>query len=229
MNPFFRGVFDSLPIGLGYIPISFSFGLAALHANLSPLSTIAISAFIFAGASQFVLITLIASGGSALSTISAVLLMNIRHLFYGPALMGKIANTQKKLPFALLAFGLTDEVFAAAIGKIDSLPTENRQQWFVGLQFGSYLAWIFGTILGVFLGEKLMGNSPIINRMLGFVLPALFFTLLLELLGHFRLRILIGTLIATSLLLLFTPAHFAMLSGMLFGAFLDGVEKNHGN
>jgi len=228
MNSFFRGIFASFPIGFGYIPIAFSFGLAALQANLSPLTTIAISVFVFAGASQFVLITLLAAGGSTLSIISTVLLMNVRHLFYGPPLLGKMVNTERTFPFPFLAFGLTDEVFATAIGKMDSLPGEMRQCWFVGLQFGAYLAWIIGTAMGVFIGEKLIKNSPIISIMLGFVLQALFFALLLEIFGHIRRRILIGTIVSTLILLLFIPAHFAMLGGMLFGAFLDGVmEKNN--
>jgi len=64
---FFRGIFDSSPIEFGYIPIAFTFGLTALQANLPPLTAIAISAFIFAGASQFVLITLFSAGASILN------------------------------------------------------------------------------------------------------------------------------------------------------------------
>lgn len=210
-----------MPIGVGYVPIAFTFGLAAMHTNLSPLLTISISAFIFAGASQFVLISLLSADGSALSIITTVLLMNIRHLFYGPPVMEKLKPSPTAFPLPALSFGLTDEVFATAIGKLERLPETDREHWLAGLQAGAYLSWTTGTAMGIFLGEAAVLQFDVISHMLSFVLQALFFTLLLELVGNVRIRVLAGSILTTLLLLPFTSSHVAMLAGMLMGAFTN--------
>src|SRR5690606_17001935 len=90
MHAFLKGLAASISIAAGYIPIAFSFGLASLEAGLSPLATILISVLVFAGASQFVMISLLASGAGVLVAVPTILLMNARHLFYGPALATKL-------------------------------------------------------------------------------------------------------------------------------------------
>lgn len=121
MRAFFKGLLASLAIAIGYLPIAFSFGLAALQAGLEPGTTVLVSAVVFAGASQFVLIALLSSGAGLISVLPTVTLMNARHLFYGPALLGKL-DGHARLPAPLLSFGLTDEVFATAMGKLGDLP-----------------------------------------------------------------------------------------------------------
>src|SRR5690625_158978 len=103
-RPFGAGLLTSLSIAAGYLPIAFSFGLAALQAGLSPFITILTSVVVYAGASQFVLITLMASGAGWLTAVPTVLLMNARHLFYGPALLNRLPSDAHQLPAPLLAY-----------------------------------------------------------------------------------------------------------------------------
>lgn len=215
---FLRGVLSSLSIAAGYLPIAFSFGLASLQAGLPPLVTILTSVLVYAGASQFVLITLMASGAGWLTAVPTVLLMNARHLFYGPALLNRLPHHDKSVAPPLLAYGLTDEVFATALGKLDDVAPVSREAWFVGLQAGAYASWIGGTILGVTLSSRFQNPPVFVEAALSFILPGLFFTLLLES-GVLRAaRTIAVTALVTVVLVMILPGYHALALGMLAGA-----------
>lgn len=216
----FRGLFDSLSIAVGYVPVAISFGLASVHADIPPWIAVLISVLVYAGASQFILISLVASGSAALSIVGIVLLMNLRHCFYGPALLGKLKDSPRQLPMVAMAAGLTDEVFATAISKLYRQPASDREFWYLGLQLGAYLAWVGGTAVGAFFGHDWLQDSPLLSQTIGFVLPALFFALLLEvrqLVPHYLLA---GAALATVAALFMLPAYGAIVAGMLTGAVL---------
>lgn len=215
---FIRGLISSLSVAAGYLPIAFSFGLAALQAGLSPFITILTSVVVYAGASQFVLITLMASGAGWLTAVPTVLLMNARHLFYGPALLNRLSHHHENMPPPLLAYGLTDEVFATALGKLDDVPAASREAWYVGLQAGAYASWVGGTILGVTLSSSFQNPPVFIEAGLSFILPGLFFALLLES-GITKAARTIGvTAVATLGLITVLPSYHALALGMLTGA-----------
>jgi predicted branched-subunit amino acid permease len=69
---FIAGLRDSLSIAIGYIPVAISFGLAAIYAGMSPALALMTSLFVYAGASQFILLSLLASGGAPASVIGIV-------------------------------------------------------------------------------------------------------------------------------------------------------------
>lgn len=221
-TPFLRGLLDSLSIAVGYVPVAISFGLAAVYADISPWLAVLVSMLVYAGASQFILVSLMASGGSAVSIVGIVLLMNLRHFFYGPALIGKLGPQQRRLPMFVLAAGLTDEVFATSISKLAKQPAAEREPWYVGLQLGAYLSWVGGTAIGAFFGHDWVQGSPILLQALGFVLPALFFALLLEIRQIVPGYVLAGASAATLLSLVVLPAYGAIVVGMLVGALLGG-------
>lgn len=221
MKALFQGLADSTSIGAGYVPIAFSFGLTALQAGLEPTSILLISLTIFAGASQFVLITLLTSGAGLVSTLGTILLMNARHLFYGPALLPRLASKDGRLPSPLLAFGLTDEVFATASSRLERILPASRHTWYFGLQIGAYLAWATGTLLGVTLGNQIDSLPNFVAATLSFVLPALFFTLLLEIGLITWSGTMLITAITTALLMAMLPSHHALALGLLTGAVLS--------
>ncbi len=179
-DAFRRGLVDSSTIALGYIPVAISFGLAAAHQGISPFVTVLISLLVYAGASQFVLLSMLASGANGLSVLLVVVVMNLRHLFYGPSVLTLMPHRPRSLSVYLLGAGLTDEVFAAASGKLSSIPEAMREWWYCGLQLGAYASWVGGTAVGAYLAQDLLADSQLISKTLGFVLPALFFALLLE-------------------------------------------------
>lgn len=225
MSPLIRGLAASISIAAGYLPIAFSFGLAAHQAGLDAHIILMSSVIIYAGASQFVLIALLAPGANLLAAIPTVLLMNARHLFYGPALLGRFTNPQHRLASPLLAFGLTDEVFAAAMNKMESIAPQNQERWYLGLQIGAYAAWVLGTLLAIALGAEFRNPPVFLSEALSFILPGLFFALLLELNLSRWMRIVTLTCVIGILMLQFLPVHHALALAMVAGAAFNLPER----
>jgi len=223
-TPVARGLADSLSIAVGYVPVAISFGLAAVHADFTPLMAVMASVFIYAGASQFILVTLVAAGTSPIGVVGILLLMNLRHLFYGPALLARMGQRTRRMPAFVLAAGLTDEVFATSISKLEQQPENERERWYVGLQLGAYSSWVGGTAIGAWFGQGWIRESEVLAQTLGFVLPALFFALLLEIRHLVSRGVLAAAAIAALLTLLLLPAYAAIITGMLAGA-LWAVRK----
>lgn len=212
---FAAGLGDSVSLMLGYFPIALSFGLLAVGHGLTPLQSLLVSAAVYAGASQFALVSLLAAGAAPLSVVGAVAAMNLRHLFYGPALLSRLPGDGRSLPRFLLAFGLTDEVFALASARLGPLHGET---WLLGVQAGAYGAWLAGTVAGAVLAGWAGGDWPQVQAALGFVLPALFLALLLPLLRPASLLPLaVSAAVALSLSRLL-PGHVALLAAMVAGA-----------
>jgi len=213
-----RGLGDSVAIAAGYVPVAFSFGLATVQLGLGVEWAVAISAIVFAGASQFVLVALVAAGGGPLTVVFTIWLLNARHLLYGGVVAEQLAQaTRSRVPSAL-AFGLTDEVFACAAARLPTLAAEQRAAWLAGVQAGAYLAWVAGTWLGAQTGAQLVERMPLLREALQFVLPALFLTLLLQMGVRGRAGALWGAAGATLLGLTMMPVHVAIPVGILAGA-----------
>ncbi|WP_309666610.1 AzlC family ABC transporter permease, partial [Tabrizicola sp.] len=60
------GLIAAIPVALGYLPISFSFGVVATQSGLTAVEATALSLIIYAGASQFLAVALITSGAPVL-------------------------------------------------------------------------------------------------------------------------------------------------------------------
>ncbi|HWL29836.1 MAG TPA: AzlC family ABC transporter permease [Burkholderiaceae bacterium] len=221
---FLRGLTDSVSIAVGYVPVAISFGLTAIHADITPMMAIVISLLVYAGASQFILVSLVASGSAPLSIVGIVLLMNLRHFFYGPALLSKFGGVPRRYPMIALAAGLTDEVFAASISKMQRQPERDREPWYLGVQLGAYASWVGGTAAGAYFGQDWLRHSPILSQSLGFVLPALFLALLLEIRQVVAVNVLVFAGLATLGALFFMPAYGAIMTGMAAGA-LAGARR----
>ena len=114
------GVASSFPIVLGYLPVAVAFGISAAGVGMSTGESVLISALIFAGASQFALVGMLAAGAPLAVASAAALALNLRHLLYGP-LIAPLLNPAGRIYAVLLAFGMTDEVFATALAKLKRL------------------------------------------------------------------------------------------------------------
>lgn len=174
-----EGIKDSLPIVISYLPVAFAFGLNATRLGFTPLESVFFSCIIYAGASQFVITAMLAAGSSLWVAALTVMAMDVRHVLYGPSLRSRIRSALDKKKTALWAFGLTDEVFAAATAR---LVRDNRRwskNWMLGLAFTSWASWVCGTLAGAWSGNGLLVDYPAVEAALGFMLPALFMSFLL--------------------------------------------------
>lgn len=212
------GMAASFSIAVGYLPIAFSFGVAAVQAGLGPHIAVLTSMLVYAGASQFLLISLLTSGAGVWTALPTVLLMNARHILYGPALVARTPDQRGKLASPWLAFGLTDEVFATAMSRMSSVAPARRDFWFLGLQLGAYAAWVGGTLVGVTFVREVEHWPGAVRDGLAFVLPALFFALLLET-GIRRWSVPVVIAAGAAVLLgLFLASHYALALAIVAGA-----------
>ena len=147
---FRQGLKDGIPIGLGYLSVSFTFGIMAIQAGLYVWEAVLISMLNVTSAGQLAGITVMLSPGRYLEMLISQFTINIRYSFMSIALSQKVTERFRGIWRWLFAFMITDEIFAVAVSK----PVV-RRSYFAGLMIMPYLGWSGGTLLGALLGEIL--------------------------------------------------------------------------
>jgi len=217
---------ECTPVVFGIIPFGITCGIMGLTAKMSGIETILMSVFVFAGAAQFIGITMLGAGIQAWGiVIFTTLLVNLRHLIMGSSL----APYMTKLPFplqALLAFLLTDEAYALTISRIHKARYSVHYQLTVGTVL--YLAWVLSTAAGVALGSYI---SDPLTWGLDFAMPATFLVLLIpRLVDRISLSVFGMAAVVSVLAALYLPGKWyiiiACLTASLVGGLLEGDKEN---
>lgn len=214
---FAQGVIAGLPIVLGYFPIAFAFGVAATGQGLSGVEAFALSLIIYAGAAQFLALALIAGGAPLLVAAFTLIAMNLRHVLYGPALMKRAGSGATRRHAWAWAYGLTDEVFGAALGQL-ARGQRFSEPFMFGLGVAAYGSWLAGTAVGAYAGGGALQGWPVLEAALGFMLPALFLSLLLSILTRAQVPVIAVAIGATVAVTLLWSATAGILAGMIAGA-----------
>lgn len=158
-----------------------AFGAAGIAAGFSLLQTCLLSLLTFSGASQFAVVGVLGSGGTAISGIATASLLGIRNALYGLRLSPILKlRGWKKIVGAQVTI---DESTGVALGQSD-LGEESMRHgfWLTGL--GVYLFWNLFTLAGA-LGAQAMGNPAAWG--LDAAVPAAFLGLVWpRLLGNFE-------------------------------------------
>ncbi|WP_371380704.1 AzlC family ABC transporter permease [Sporomusa aerivorans] len=174
MKEYVQGARDSIPILLGVIPFGITCGVMGLTAGLTPLETVAMSLLVFAGAAQFISITMIGAGITGWGLIVfTTLLINLRHLLMGASLAPHLI----KLPLArqlLLTFPLTDEAYAITVNRVTKDGYNDKYQ--LGCSWALYFTWVISTVAGVMVGSYI--PDPLAWG-LDFAMPATFLAMLM--------------------------------------------------
>ena len=223
-SSFATGLVTALPIALGYFPIAFSFGVAATRAGLTGIEAFGLSLIIYAGAAQFLALALITGGAPVLVAAFTLVAMNVRHVLYGPALIKRVGPAARTRHAWAWAYGLTDEVFGAALGALARGRVAFSEPFMFGLGIGAYSAWLSGTALGAFAGGGALENWPVLDAALGFMLPALFLALLLSILSKAQLPVIAVAAVVTVAGTLAVSGTTGILAGMVAGA-LTGLLR----
>lgn len=167
----------ALALAAGYFPAAVAFGVVAGRAGLSVPEAGLVSGVVFAGASQFALVGLLAAGSALPVAALTAIVVNLRHLLYGPSLAPYLRNFGAGRA-AVGSLGLTDEVFAVAS---ESLPRRSATLgWLMVIEAGAYGSWMLGTLAGASGGAAITNAVPSLGPALGFALPALFVALLVS-------------------------------------------------
>ncbi len=150
-NSFKKGIIDGLPICIGYLAVSFAFGISAVSAGLSVFEAVLISMTNLTSAGQLAAVPIIAAGGSFLELALSQLIINSRYSLMSVSLSQKFSKSVRLIDRFLIAFGNTDEIFAVSVG--NKLPVGRRYMF--GLILTPWVGWSLGTLLGAVLGNVL--------------------------------------------------------------------------
>ena len=145
------GCRDGFPIMLGYITVSFTFGVSCVAKGFAWWMPLLCSLTNFTGTGQFAGMDLIASAGSVIELIATMLVINARYALMGVSLSQKLDGKTTIWQRLLIAFGLTDENYAVAMRK----PRDVTFEYFMGVSTVSFSGWVLGTLLGALAGHIL--------------------------------------------------------------------------
>lgn len=162
----------SVPIFMGYFPLGVAFGILAKSMGVSAFIAIALSTLAYGGAAQFMMLSLFSAGTGLLEVFIVSYLVNLRHTFYGLALL----KEYKDLKFRLFNIAtLTDETFAI-FKALKTLDAAERSYVFTRLNLLSWLYWAAGTAVGCLAGGLIKVNTSGFE----FSLTALFIVIVME-------------------------------------------------
>jgi 4-azaleucine resistance transporter AzlC len=158
------------PVGMGYIPTGFAFGVLACQAGLPPLIVIAMSVFIFAGALQFAAVPMLTTVSDLGPFAVSSLLINLRHVLYAIPLLDHLPKSRVRRAYVVAA--LTDENYSV----LTTLPDAECRHLATAITAVNHAYWIGGTALGALFGNEVSRWIPNLD----FALPALFAILAIE-------------------------------------------------
>ena len=102
LNRFSKGLRDGLPIGLGYLSVSFTFGMMAVNSGLPVWVAVLISMTCLTSAGQFAGLSLILTGGSLVEMALTQIVINLRYALMSLSLSQKLDASVGKLSRCLL-------------------------------------------------------------------------------------------------------------------------------
>ncbi|SHE93549.1 4-azaleucine resistance probable transporter AzlC [Modicisalibacter ilicicola DSM 19980] len=165
---------QTLPVMFGYLPLGAAFGILFVQLGHPWWVALLMSLFIYAGAGQFMAITLLANHAGLLEVAVATFMLNSRHLFYGLSLLKRFQGAGWRKPY--LIFALTDETYSLLTnqGRQQHGPEDHASACRISLM--NQLWWVMGTLAGAVAGATIAFDS----RGIEFALTALFIVLTLE-------------------------------------------------
>jgi len=153
--PIYKGIIETIPLLIGIAPFGMIYGVLAVKAGFPPAAAQAMSAILFAGSSQFMIVNLVAAGSPWLVVVLTAVVVNLRHALYSASL----APFLKHLPAgwkAVLAYVLVDEAYAVGIHHYEREGSAGHQHWFLlGSGLAVWVCWQASTALGIFLGAQI--------------------------------------------------------------------------
>ena len=220
---FLRGLRNSMPIVLGYMPVCLTFGAVGVGMQLDRMLIMSLSVLLYAGAGQFAAIQLFSAGAGALITIATVILINLRY-----ALLAESFKSRRQVQsfFSKIVVGplLTEEVYAVAMYGENKTTSPQSTAYILGLQIPPYVATAVFTATGISAG------SIIPTDVLPAVTSALYGLLIFLVLPHVISNRLVAMTSATAAVssTILTPllgATFSLIAAAVLAALAFEVGK----
>lgn len=204
---FMQGIHDGVPIALGYFVVSFTLGILAGTAGLSPVQGFVASWLNFASAGEYAGFTSIAAHVPYAEIAALTLVANIRYTLMSAALSQRFAPDTPFLHRLAVTLGVSDEIFGITVARGGCVePFYNYGALAISLP-----AWSVGTALGVAAGDVLPAAA------LSALSVALYGMFIWVVIPPARTSRIIGGLVLTSFLLSFAAAHAPLVSALSSG------------
>ncbi len=196
---FRKGIRHGIPIALGYLGVSFAFGMKAVSGGLTVLQAVLISMTNLTSAGQVAALPLMAAGASLTEMAMTQLTINLRYALMSLSLSRKLDGSMRTPQRMIFSFANTDEIFAVAA----SQPEKVGKHYLYGLMATPWIGWTLGTLLGAAAGTLL---PEFIRSALGIAIYGMFLAIILPPARKDRaVRIVVGTAAVLSLCFHYVP------------------------
>lgn len=148
-SAFRSGMRDGVPIGLGYFAVSFSLGIAANNAGVTPMQSFITSMLCMASAGEYAGFTLIAAQATYLEMAIMTFVANARYMLMSTALSQRCNPKMPGYHRFGVAYTITDEIFAISVAR----PGFLDPMYHYGALAVSCPCWSVGTMLGCLAGS----------------------------------------------------------------------------
>ena len=178
-HPIRDGMTAAAPMLLGIVPFGLVAGAAPVAAGLDAVHAVALSLFVFAGASQLALTDVLADGGGVAIAVVTALTINLRMLLYSASLAPALAHEPLRRRFGA-AYFLVDQAYALSIVRWDgSDDRRERLPFYLAVGVTLWASWQLSTIVGAVVGGRVPDDVP-----LDFAIPLVFLVLLVPVLAN---------------------------------------------
>jgi len=163
----------TIPVMTGFAFLGIAYGILMSSRGYYWPWVLLTSSVVFAGALQFVGISLLTSVFDPFNTFLIALAVNARHLFYGISMLEKYAGTGKVKPY--LIFGMCDETFSILCSTTPP-PDVDKRAFMLSVTMLNQSYWVIGSVIGAMIGPLLAFNTHGID----FVMTAFFIVIFLN-------------------------------------------------
>ena len=171
-NDFTKGMSHGIPIMLGYLSVSFGFGIAAVGKGLTALWASLISLTNLTSAGQAAGIDIIAAGGTLLEMVLVQITINLRYSLMALSLSQNLDKRFTTAHRLAASYGITDEIFAVCAAQTSPL----TPAYMYGMIFAATLGWVSGTAMGALAGQLLPAS---LSAAMGLMLYGMFIAIVI--------------------------------------------------
>lgn len=206
---FLKGVKHGIPIALGYLSVSFTFGMKAVGDGLTWAQAVLISMTNVTSAGQVAGLPLMLAQSSLIEAALTQLVINLRYALMSLSLSQKLDKTMATPHRMAFAFCNTDEIFAVASAQ----PEKVGKGYLYGLMCTPWLGWALGTLLGAVAGQLL---PAFLRTALGIAIYGMFLAIILPpARKEHPVRVVVGIAVGMSLCFRYIPVLNQLSSGFV--------------
>ena len=157
----------TLPVLAGYCFLGMTYGIYLNTSGLPIWFALIMCLTIFSGSAEIIAVSLMSEPFNPINALVVTMMTGARYLFYGISMLEKFRGTGAKKFY--LIYGTVDETFSINYQTVLA-PDVDRGWFMLFVTALDHAYWIFGTMLGAFLGS-LIGFD---TTGLDFVMTAMF-------------------------------------------------------